>query len=64
MHFVKLILFAIAFEFMCCIGVLEKEKPKAPASEVKIESISFIKENDQKIMTEVKKSTPIHIRIQ
>ena len=64
MHFVKLILVAIAIEFMCSIGVLEKEKPKASALKVKMESIQLNKENDQKIMTEVPASTPIQIKIQ
>ena len=64
MHFVKLILVAIAIEFMCCIGVLEKEKPKASVSKVKIELIQLNKENGQQIMTEVPASTPIQIKIQ
>ncbi len=64
MYFVKLILVAIAFEFMCCIGVMEKEKPEVSTFKVKIESIQLEKENDQNIVTEVSDTTPMQIRIQ
>ena len=64
MHFVKLILFAIAIEFMCCLGVIEKEERESQTSVVKVETIDPVHENDQKSIQEGTKPIPIKISIQ
>jgi|GEM_PF-3320638 len=64
MHFIKILLLAIAIELMCCFGVMEKEKPVSKTSAISIEKTDQEKIIDQKKIKEVSASTPIQISIQ
>jgi hypothetical protein len=64
MHFVKLLIIAIALEFMCSIGVIEREQPKAIPAKVEIESVDLQIGKGDKEAAEAHAATPIHIRIQ
>jgi hypothetical protein len=63
MHFIKILLLAIAVELLCCFGVIEKEKSSSVTPPISIEKTGPDTIIDQKSTKAVSAGTPIQIII-
>lgn len=61
MHFIKILLLAIAVELLCCFGVIEKEKSSKTTAPVSIEKTNQDTIIDEKNTKAVSAGTPIQI---
>lgn len=64
MHFIKILLLAIAVELLCCFGVIEKEKSPPATPAISIEKADQDTIIDKKKSKVVPTGKPIQITVQ
>ncbi len=64
MQFIKLIVFAIIFEYLCCLGIIEREKPKITIDSNATHKLEVVKIHDTDIPNPKPAASTFQISIQ